>query len=82
VKLRFDPTSLLDRSVAVADWINPLVSRPSAPLEVGGWLTSFEPSLMPRTSQLQGVAGGLSELSARAVSGLVERAMPPFTPRR
>jgi hypothetical protein len=75
-----EPTRLLDRTVVIADWVNPLVSRPSAPLEVGGWLASFEPSLMPRISQLQGVAGGLSVLSARAVSGLLERAMPPFAP--
>jgi uncharacterized membrane protein len=78
--MRIDPAPFLDRTVLLADRLNPLVSRPSAPLEVGGWLSSFEPSLMPRTSKLQGVAGGLSVLSARAVSGLVERAMPPFVP--
>jgi uncharacterized membrane protein len=78
--MRFEPTLLLDRAVLVSDRINPLVSRPSAPLEVGGWISSLEPSLMPRTSKLQGVAGGLSVLSARAVSGLVERAMPTFVP--
>jgi uncharacterized membrane protein len=78
--MRTHPTSLLAWAAGAADWINPLVSRPSAPLEVGGWLSSFEPSLMPRTSKLQGVAGGLSVLSARAVSGLVERATPSVVP--
>jgi uncharacterized membrane protein len=78
--MRFQPAALLDLTVHVSDRINPLISRPSAPLEVGGWLSSLEPSLMPRTSRLQGMSSGLSVLSARAVSGVVERAMPSFTP--
>jgi uncharacterized membrane protein len=78
--MRVDTTTTLDLLVRVADGTNPFVSRPSAPLEAGVWLDSFEPSLMPRTSVLQGVAGGLSVLSARAVSGLVESVLPPLVP--
>jgi hypothetical protein len=78
--MRAAQTSALDLLVRVADGVNPLVSRPSAPLEAGVWLDSFEPSLMPRTSQLQGIAGGLGILSARAISGIVEAAMPPLVP--
>lgn len=59
-----------------ADLLNPFLSSPSGPLEALAWLESFEPSLMPRTSSLQGLAGGLSVLSARAVAALAERALP------
>jgi uncharacterized membrane protein len=57
-------------------WLNPFFSSPGATLETMAWLDSFEPSLMPRTSALQGVVGGLSVLSARAVTGVVERVRP------
>jgi uncharacterized membrane protein len=70
--------TLTDVLMRVVDRANPVASRPSAPLEAGVWLDSFEPSLMPRTSQLQGVAGGLGVLSVRALSGLVEATLPPL----
>ena len=66
----------IDRVVRVADWFNPVTASPSSVLETVAWLDSFEPSLMPRTSRLQGVVGGLSILSARAVGSLVERTLP------
>jgi uncharacterized membrane protein len=72
--------TVVDGLVRAADLANPFVARPSAPLEAVVWLDSFEPSLMPRTSQLQGVAGGLSVLSARAVSGIAEYFLPPLAP--
>ena len=69
-----------DVAVRVARWLNPLLSSPSATMETMAWLDSFGPSLMPRTSQLQGVAGGLSVLSARAAMDLVERASSVLLP--
>jgi uncharacterized membrane protein len=74
------PAALLDGVARMVDRLHPLAARPSAPLETVVWLDSFEPSLMPRTSKLQGVAGGLAVLSARAVSGLAERFMPSLRP--
>lgn len=56
----------------VARWLNPLTGSPAAPLETSVFLDSFEASLMPRTSRLQGMATGLSVLSARAVSRVVD----------
>jgi uncharacterized membrane protein len=76
----FDIEVVGDALVRAAGWVNPVASRPSAPLEAGVWLDSFEPSLMPRTSKLQGVAGGLGVLSARAISGLLEATLPPLEP--
>jgi uncharacterized membrane protein len=78
--MRWSTEAVTDVVVRAADRVNPVASRPSAPLEAGVWLDSFEPSLMPRTSKLQGVAGGLGVLSARAVSGLLEATMPPLEP--
>ena len=70
------PAAAADLLVGGARWLNPFFSSPSATLETLAWLDSFEPSLMPRTSALQGVVGGLSVLSARAVMGVVERVGP------
>src|ERR671914_203334 len=57
----------------LANWLNPAVASPTAPHETVAALESLGPSLMPRTSQLQGVAMGLSVLGARATTGVVER---------
>src|SRR5918992_1423425 len=57
----------------LANWLNPAVASPTAPHETVAALESLGPSLMPRTSQLQGVAMGLSVLGARATTGIVER---------
>jgi uncharacterized membrane protein len=65
-----------DLLLRAARWLNPFLSSPAATMETMAWLDSFGPSLMPRTSALQGAVGGLSVLSARAVMGVVERAGP------
>lgn len=61
-------------------WLNPATGTPSSALETTALLDSLGPSLMPRTSVLQGVAAGLTVLVARAVAGstevLVRRARP------
>src|SRR5918992_2079454 len=57
----------------LANWLNPAVASPTAPHEAAAALESLGPSLMPRTSQLQGLAMGLSVLGARATTGVVEK---------
>ena len=68
----------------VAAWLNPVVASPAAPLETFAALDALGPSLMPRTSRLQGVSMGLSVLGARATTGATERltrlAVPPGAP--
>ncbi len=65
----------------LAVWLNPVSGSPSSPLETRAFLDSFGPSLMPRTSMLQGVAAGMNVLAARAVMSVVEgtvsRVLPP-----
>jgi uncharacterized membrane protein len=62
-----------DRVRRLARWQNPVVASPAAPLETVAALFALEPSLMPRTSRLQGISMGLSVLGARATTGVVER---------
>ena len=62
-----------DQVVRLARWQNPVVASPAAPLETVAALFVLEPSLMPRTSRLQGVSMGLCVLGARATTGVVER---------
>jgi uncharacterized membrane protein len=62
-----------DRLRRLARWQNPVVASPGAPLETVSALDALGPSLMPRTSALQGVSMGLSVLGARATTGVVER---------
>jgi uncharacterized membrane protein len=57
----------------LARWLNPVVTSPAAPLETVAALDALGPSLMPRTSRLQGVAMGLSVLAARATTSAAER---------
>lgn len=57
----------LDRTVELANRLNPVTSGPSAPLQTGAALDSFGPSLMPRSSLHQGIAGGLAVLIARVI---------------
>ncbi len=71
-----------DLAVRVLRWLRPDLSSPSAPLATVAWLDSFEPSLMPRTSLLQGVVGGLSILSARAIADRTERILQPVLGQR
>jgi hypothetical protein len=46
---------LKNLTVRVADHANPLLSSPAGPLEGVAMATSFEPSLMPRTSMQHGI---------------------------
>jgi uncharacterized membrane protein len=75
-----------ERGRRLARWLNPVVASPSAPLETFAALDALGPSLMPRTSRLQGVAMGLSVLGARATTGAAERltamAVPAGAPLR
>ena len=57
----------------LAGWLNPVVASPAAPLETFAAMDAVGPSLMPRTSRLQGVSMGLSVLGARATTGAAER---------
>ena len=57
----------------LAGWLNPVVASPAAPLETFAALDAVGPSLMPRTSRLQGIAMGLGTLGARATAGAAER---------
>lgn len=50
-------------------WLNPVAGTPASALETTALLDSLGPSLMPRTSVLQGVAAALTLLAARAVAG-------------
>jgi uncharacterized membrane protein len=75
-----------DRLRRLAGWLNPVVASPAAPLETFAALDALGPSLMPRTSRLQGIAMGLSVLGARATAGTAERltrvAVPAEAPLR
>jgi uncharacterized membrane protein len=62
-----------DRMRRLAGWLNPVVASPAAPLETFAALDALGPSLMPRTSRLQGIAMGLSALGARATTSAAER---------
>jgi uncharacterized membrane protein len=53
--------------VDLANRLNPVTSGPAAPLQAGAALDSFGPSLMPRSSLHQGIAGGIAVLIARAI---------------
>jgi uncharacterized membrane protein len=68
----------------VANRLNPVTSGPAAPLQTAAALNSFGPSLMPRSSLHQGVAGGLAVLSARAIGNAVDlmakKVAPPSAP--
>ena len=62
-----------ERARWLAGWLNPVIASPAAPLETFAALDALGPSLMPRTSRLQGVSMGLSVLGARATAGAAER---------
>jgi uncharacterized membrane protein len=72
--------NVLDWLLKLARRINPVTSGPAAPLQTAAALDSFGPSLMPRSSVHQGIAGGLAVLSARAIGNgidLVARKVAP-----
>jgi uncharacterized membrane protein len=66
--------------VTVADLVNPLLSSPGGPLEGMAMASSFEPSLMPRTSMQQGIMMGLAGLTARSLAAIVEQGTRRVTP--
>jgi uncharacterized membrane protein len=59
-------------------WLNPLTGSPSAAFEATVFLDSFGPSLMPRTSELQGASAGLNVLVARGVATTIELGVARF----
>lgn len=59
-------------TIRFVQWLNPLAGSASASLETMAYLDSFGTSLMPRTSTLQGAAGGLGVIAARGASRVVE----------
>ena len=63
---------------AVGRWLRPDLTSPSAPMATVAWLDSFGPSLMPRTSMLQGIVGGLAVLSTREIANRTEAALGPL----
>ncbi|MEN8235418.1 MAG: alpha/beta-hydrolase family protein [Actinomycetota bacterium] len=71
---------LKNAAVQTADYLNPLLSSPSGPLEGMAMAASFEPSLMPRTSMQQGVMMGLAGLAARSISAVVEKGTSAVVP--
>lgn len=64
--------------------VNPLTGGPAAPLKASALLDSFGPSLMPRKSLHQGIAGGLAlmaaELLGTTVDAVARRGAPPDSP--
>lgn len=70
--------------IALAERANPVTGGPAAPLKATALLDSFGPSLMPRKSLHQGVAGGLALLSGemvgRAIDEVARRAAPESSP--
>ncbi|HEX6221927.1 MAG TPA: hypothetical protein VF115_12605, partial [Acidimicrobiia bacterium] len=70
--------------IAMASQVNPVTGGPAAPLKASALLDAYGPSLMPRKSLHQGLAGGLAILGAeilgRAVDAVVCRAAPERSP--
>ncbi|HEX6299834.1 MAG TPA: alpha/beta-hydrolase family protein [Acidimicrobiia bacterium] len=70
--------------IAIATRVNPVSGGPSAPLKADALLDSFGPSLMPRKSIHQGLAGGLALISAeligRSVDLMARKIAPPDSP--
>ncbi len=75
-----DTSTFLNWLLKLADRLNPLTSGPAAPLITGAALDSFGPSLMPRSSVHQGIAGGLAVISARAIGTSVDAIARRFAP--
>lgn len=68
-------------ALALANRFNPVAGDPSSPLKTMSLFDSFGPSLMPRSSMHQGMAGALSVLAAEAVGKGVDAAVTRFVPR-
>jgi uncharacterized membrane protein len=72
LKARLRLAAWSDQARPLARELNLLVASPSAPREPVAALDALGPSLMPRTTRLQGMAMGLSVLGTRATTGVVE----------
>lgn len=71
---------LAKAGIAVAARVNPVTGGPSAPLKASALLDAYAPSLMPRKSLHQGMAGGLAILGAEAVGGVVDAMVQRVAP--
>lgn len=66
--------------IALAARVNPVTGGPAAPLKASALLDSFGPSLMPRKSLHQGIAGGLALIAAELVGKSVDLAARRIAP--
>ncbi|HEX6286563.1 MAG TPA: alpha/beta-hydrolase family protein, partial [Acidimicrobiia bacterium] len=70
--------------IAMATRVNPVTGGPAALLKANALLDAYGPSLMPRKSLHQGMAGGLAilaaELVGRGVDAVVKKAAPDSSP--
>jgi uncharacterized membrane protein len=70
--------------IALAARVNPITGGPASPLKASALLDAFAPSLMPRKSLHQGMAGGLAVIAAgvvgSAIDSLARRAAPETSP--
>jgi len=70
--------------IRLAATVNPVTGGPAAPLRASALLDSFGPSLMPRKSLHQGIAGGLAlvaaDLVGYGVDALARRGAPADSP--
>jgi len=70
--------------IAMATRVNPVTGGPSAWLKANALLDAYAPSLMPRKSLHQGMAGGLAILGAeavgRSVDAVIRRVAPDSSP--
>lgn len=80
MQARISKDALRDGTRWFARWMNPLTGSASSSLETMAYLDSFGTSLMPRTSTLQGAAGGFGVIAARGVSRIVETTHGRFLP--
>ncbi len=70
--------------IAIASRVNPVTGGPASFLKTNALLDAYAPSLMPRKSLHQGIAGGLALLGAdamgRSVDAVIRRAAPDSAP--
>lgn len=66
--------------IAMAARVNPITGGPAAPLKASAVLDAFAPSLMPRKSLHQGMAGALAVLAGEAVGLSVDAMAKKLAP--
>ena len=81
---RRDWKPIVETAVRISARVNPITGGPAAPLKASALLDSYGPSLMPRKSLHQGLAGGLAVLAAEAiglgVDAIARKAAPRTSP--